>query len=51
MEVMGEDRVCYAMDYPYQFVPDEVRLLDAMDISHEQKVKFFQTNAEKLFGI
>ncbi len=51
MEVMGEDRVCYAMDYPYQFVPDEVRRLDAMDISQEQKVKFFQKNAEALFGI
>ncbi len=51
MEVMGEDRVCYAMDYPYQYVPDEVRRLDAMDMPHTQKVKFFQTNAEKLFGL
>lgn len=51
MDVMGEDRVLYAMDYPYQFVPDEVRLLDAMDMPQAQKVKFFQGNAEKLFGI
>lgn len=51
MEVMSEDRVMYAMDYPYQFVPDEVRLLDAMDMGQAQKVKFFQSNAERLFGI
>ncbi len=51
MDVMGEDRVLYAMDYPYQFVPDEVRLLDAMDMPQERKVKFFQANAEALFGI
>ena len=51
MKVMGEDRVMYAMDYPYQFVPDEVRKLDAMDMTAESKKKFFQTNAEALFGI
>lgn len=51
MDVMGEDRVLYAMDYPYQFVPDEVRQLDAMAMPQAQKVKFFQTNAERLFGI
>ncbi|MXO94332.1 amidohydrolase family protein [Erythrobacter arachoides] len=51
MEVMGEDRVLYAMDYPYQFVTDEVRLLDAMDMAPAAKRKFFQTNAEALFGI
>ncbi len=26
IEVMGEDRVMYAMDYPYQYLPDEVAL-------------------------
>jgi len=51
MEVMGEDRVMYAMDYPYQYVPDEVRKLDAMDLPRETMKKFYQTNAEKLFGL
>ncbi len=51
MEVMGEDRVMYAMDYPYQYVPDEVRLLDAMDIGADRLKKFYQSNAEALFGI
>src|SRR5690606_15347017 len=51
MDVMGEDRVMYAMDYPYQYVPDEVRLLDNMDMGAAQKRKFFQTNAETLFKL
>lgn len=51
IEVMGEDRVMYAMDYPYQYVPEEVRWMDNMDLTPERKRKFFQTNAEKLFKL
>ncbi|HZV57163.1 MAG TPA: amidohydrolase family protein [Sphingobium sp.] len=51
IEVMGEDRVMYAMDYPYQYVPDEVRWMDDLDITPEQKKKFFQTNAERAFKL
>jgi 2,3-dihydroxybenzoate decarboxylase len=51
IEVMGEDRVMYAMDYPYQYVPDEVRWMDDLDISDAQKKKFFQTNAERWFKL
>jgi 2,3-dihydroxybenzoate decarboxylase len=49
--VLGEDRVLYAMDYPYQCPPEEVVALDAMDMPLETKKKFFQTNAEKLFKL
>jgi 5-carboxyvanillate decarboxylase len=51
IEVMGEDRVMYAMDYPYEFVADEVRMMDNLDISPAQKKKFFQSNAEKWFNL
>lgn len=51
IEVMGEDRVMYAMDYPYQYVPDEVRWMDNMAITDAQKKKFFQTNAERWFKL
>ncbi len=51
LEVMGEDRVMYAMDYPYQYVPDEVRAMDNLDITDAQKKKFFQTNAERWFKL
>jgi 2,3-dihydroxybenzoate decarboxylase len=50
-EVVGEDRVMYAMDYPYQYVADEVRAMDGMDMSPETKKKFFQTNAERWFKL
>lgn len=50
-QVMGEDRVMYAMDYPYQYVSQEVHDMDAMDMSPETKKKFFQTNAERWFKL
>jgi 2,3-dihydroxybenzoate decarboxylase len=50
-DFMGTDRVMYAMDYPYQHVIEEVIALDNMDMSHEAKKSFFQTNAERLFKI
>src|SRR5262245_37376468 len=50
-KVMGADHVLYAMDYPYQFVPEEVKIVDALPMSDLDKKKFFQLNAEKLFGL
>ncbi|GAA0320100.1 amidohydrolase family protein [Sphingomonas oligophenolica] len=51
LEVMGEDRVMYAMDYPYQYVADEVRTHDLLDISDATKKKLMQTNAERVFKL
>ena len=31
--VMGMDRLMYAMDYPYQFVPEEVNVTDSLPIA------------------
>jgi 5-carboxyvanillate decarboxylase len=50
-EVLGMDRVLYAMDYPYQFDKNEVDATDALDISDENKKMLYQTNAEKLFAL
>ncbi len=49
--VMGVDRVLYAMDYPYQYAVDEVVAMDNMQMSEEDKKKFFQSNAEAVFQI
>jgi 2,3-dihydroxybenzoate decarboxylase len=51
IEQLGEDRVMYAMDYPYEFVADEVRTHDNLDIPLEQKKKLMQTNAERVFKL
>ena len=50
-QVVGEDRVMYAMDYPYQFVADEVRTHDDLDIPLATKKKLMQTNAERWFAL
>ncbi len=50
-DFMGVDRVMYAMDYPYQHVVDEVIALDNMLMNAEDKKRFFQTNAERVFKI
>ena len=41
----------YAMDYPYQYVPEEVRFCDEMTIPDEHKKMFFQSNAEHVFKL
>ena len=50
-EVLGVDRVLYAMDYPYQFVAEEVTATDNVPISTTDKKKLFQTNAERVFAL
>jgi 5-carboxyvanillate decarboxylase len=50
-QVLGMDRVLYAMDYPYQFVPEEVKVTDNLPISAADKKKLYQTNAEKVFDL
>ena len=50
-QVVGEDRVMYAMDYPYQFHADEVRTHDNLDIPPATKKKLMQTNAERWFRL
>ena len=50
-QVLGEDHVLYAMDYPYQRDDYEVAALDAAPMPWDIKKKFFQSNAEKLFNL
>lgn len=50
-QVLGMDRVLYAMDYPYQCPAEEVVALDAMDMPLADKKQFFQTNAERVFKL
>ncbi|HEX6998038.1 MAG TPA: amidohydrolase family protein [Gammaproteobacteria bacterium] len=50
-QVLGASRVLYAMDYPYQFDAAEVVTTDELDISDEDKLKLYQTNAEAVFHL
>ncbi len=49
--VLGVDRVLYAMDYPYQFVPEEVAVTDNLPISDIDKKKLYETNAVTVFNL
>ena len=49
--VLGMDRVLYAMDYPYQFVPEEVQVTDNLPIGGGDKKRLYQTNAEQVFRL
>lgn len=49
--VIGADHVMYAMDYPYQFVPDEVKVTDKLPVSAAELKAFYQTNAESVFSL
>jgi 2,3-dihydroxybenzoate decarboxylase len=51
LSVLGADRVLYAMDYPYQFVPEEVKVTDELPISDADKRKLYQLNAERVFAL
>ncbi|MXO61225.1 amidohydrolase family protein [Altererythrobacter salegens] len=50
-EVMGPDRVLYAMDYPYQQSFDEVAAYDRMAMSPEHKKMLMEDNARSVFRI
>jgi 5-carboxyvanillate decarboxylase len=49
--VLGDDRVLYAMDYPYQYVAAEVTVHDELPLSPAGKKALFQTNAERVFRL
>jgi 2,3-dihydroxybenzoate decarboxylase len=50
-QVLGVERVLYAMDYPYQFVPDEVKVTDELPISAADRDLLYRGNVEKVFRL
>ena len=50
-EVLGPERVLYAMDYPYQVSKEEVDIYDRMNIPAAHKKMLMQTNAERVFRL
>lgn len=49
-QVLGEDRVMYAMDYPYQFEAAEVVAMDHAG-TEAARAKFYELNALAVFGL
>lgn len=50
-DVLGPDRVIYAMDYPYQQSYDEVAAYDRMDMDPRHKKMLMEDNARSVFRI
>jgi 5-carboxyvanillate decarboxylase len=50
-EVIGADRVMYAMDYPYEFVTEEVEMSDALPLSAEEMSEFYEGVARRVFSL
>jgi 5-carboxyvanillate decarboxylase len=50
-KVVGNDRVMYAMDYPYEYVEEEVRMQDALPLDLAEKKAFFEDIAVDVFGL
>ncbi|MDB5912012.1 MAG: amidohydrolase [Ramlibacter sp.] len=48
---MGIERVMYAMDYPYQYVPEEVTQMDRLPLSPEHLKMFYESNARTVFKL
>jgi 5-carboxyvanillate decarboxylase len=50
-EVIGPDRVMYAMDYPYEYTPEEVTMQEELPLGATAKRAFFQGIAEQVFAL
>ena len=50
-DVIGPDRMMYAMDYPWQFVPEEVAWMDDLPLDDAGKKQFYEDNARRVFKI
>jgi predicted TIM-barrel fold metal-dependent hydrolase len=51
IEVLGADRVMWAIDYPYQVHPPAVKWMNEAEISDADKEKVFGGNAARIFHI
>jgi 5-carboxyvanillate decarboxylase len=49
-QVLGSDRVMYAMDYPYQFEAGEVQAMEGVGTAADRS-RFYELNARSVFGL
>jgi len=51
IEVLGADRIMWAIDYPYEEMAPSVSFMNDVAISEEDRAKVFHQNAERVFHI
>jgi 5-carboxyvanillate decarboxylase len=51
IEIVGEDKIMFAADYPYESVEDGVKFLDEVEITEVQRRKIYSENATRIFKL
>lgn len=51
IEVLGADRIMWAIDYPYEAMSPATRFLNDARISASDRAAIFHRNAERIFHI
>lgn len=51
LEIVGEDNIMFAADYPYESVEDGVKFLDEVEITDAQRRKIYAENAVRIFRL
>lgn len=50
LDMVGEDRIVFATDYPFVPVEKTMSIIDVLGLSNETKKKILKENAKQLFG-
>lgn len=51
IEVVGEDRIMWAIDYPYEVMEPSVAFMNKVEITEPQRAAIFHGNAERAFHL
>ena len=50
-QTLGADRILFAVDYPYESMPDGSKFIDEVAVKEEDRAKICHLNVEKLLGL
>ncbi len=50
-QILGADQICFAVDYPYESMPDGSKFIDEVKIAEADRHKICHANAEALLGL
>jgi 5-carboxyvanillate decarboxylase len=51
LDVIGVDRILFAVDYPYEYDKEAVRFMDEANVTDEERRKLYETNATRYFNL
>lgn len=51
LDVLGVDRIMFAVDYPYEADAEAVRFMDGATITEDERAKIYEANAMRVFKL